>query len=74
MYGSHVHEAVLAAEETESGCTVHFVTENYDEGPLILQMKCEVRRDDTPEELALRVLRLEHQAYSMALRKVIEAT
>lgn len=72
MYGMRVHEAVLAAGERESGCTVHFVTENYDEGPILLQKRCPVEPGDTPEALALRVLKLEHQAYSEALRKVIE--
>jgi formyltetrahydrofolate-dependent phosphoribosylglycinamide formyltransferase len=72
MYGMRVHEAVLASGETESGCSVHFVTENYDEGPIILQRKCPVEKGDTPETLALRVLKLEHQTYSEALRKVIE--
>ena len=72
MYGIRVHEAVLASGEMESGCTVHLVTETYDEGPIILQKKCPVEKDDTPETLALRVLKLEHQAYSEALRKVIE--
>ena len=72
MYGMRVHEAVLASGETESGCSVHLVTENYDEGPIILQKKCPVEKDDTPETLALRVLKLEHLAYSEALRNVIE--
>ena len=72
MYGMRVHEAVLSSGETESGCTVHLVTENYDEGPIILQKTCPVEKDDTPETLALRVLKLEHQTYSEALRKVIE--
>lgn len=72
MYGMRVHEAVLAAGEKESGCTVHFVTETYDEGPIILLKRCPVEPGDTPETLALRVLKLEHQAYSEALRKVIE--
>jgi phosphoribosylglycinamide formyltransferase 1 len=72
MYGMRVHEAVLAAGETESGCTVHRVTEAYDEGPPVVQLRCPVLPNDTPEELALRVLRLEHQAFSQALRQVIE--
>lgn len=72
MYGQHVHEAVLAAGESESGCTVHFVTEHYDEGPPILQMRCPVEPRDTPEMLGLRVLRLEHQAFSAALKRVLE--
>ena|SRR5688572_2829085 len=74
MYGMRVHEAVLAAGEKESGCTVHLVTENYDEGPVILQKQCPVEPGDMPETLALRVLKLEHQAFSEALKKVIEGT
>jgi phosphoribosylglycinamide formyltransferase-1 len=71
MYGRHVHEAVLAANETESGCSVHYVTERYDEGETVLQLKCPVLPDDTPESLATRVLELEHQAYPEALAKLI---
>lgn len=72
MYGMHVHEAVISAQETESGCTVHFVTEVYDEGEIILQARCPVNIDDSPEELAARVLRLEHEAYYRALKKVVD--
>lgn len=72
MYGQRVHEAVLASGDKESGCTVHFVTENYDEGPAVLQLRCPVEADDTPETLAMRVLKLEHIAFSEALRKLIE--
>lgn len=72
MYGHHVHEAVLAAGEKESGATVHLVTERYDEGEIVLQLRCEVRPDDTPESLAARVLGLEHAAYPLALAQVIE--
>jgi phosphoribosylglycinamide formyltransferase-1 len=71
MYGHHVHEAVLAAGEAESGCSVHFVNERYDEGAVILQKVCPVLPDDTPDTLAARVLVLEHQAYPEALAKVI---
>lgn len=71
MYGMHVHEAVLAAGEDESGCTVHYVTEHYDEGAPILQMRCPVFPGDTPESLAARVLVLEHRAYPEALRRVL---
>ena len=71
MYGTHVHEAVLAAGETESGCTVHKVTPVYDEGEIVLQMKCPVLPDDTAETLSARVLQLEHVAYPEALKKVI---
>lgn len=70
MYGMHVHEAVIAAGERESGCTVHFVTEEYDEGAVILQASCPVELDDTPETLAAKVLKLEHDTYFKALMKV----
>ncbi len=72
MYGMHVHEAVLAAGETESGCTVHLVNEHYDEGRILLQLRCPVLPDDTPETLAARVLALEHQAYIQALRDSLD--
>ncbi len=71
MYGHHVHEAVLAAGESESGCTVHLVNERYDDGMIILQKKCAVLPDDSPDVLAARVLVLEHLAYPEALTKVI---
>lgn len=68
MYGIHVHRAVLDAGEKESGVTVHFVNDKYDEGEIILQKKCPVYPKDTPEELASRVLDLEHEAYPEALQ------
>lgn len=70
MYGKYVHEAVIAAGEKESGCSVHRVTEVYDDGEVLLQMKCPVLPDDTPETLAARVLELEHRAYPEAIRRV----
>ena len=72
MYGVHVHAAVLDGDETESGCTVHYVTEKYDEGEIVLQLRCPVLPDDTPETLAKRVLELEHQAYPEALKVAME--
>lgn len=71
MFGLHVHAAVLAAGEKESGCTVHYVTEQYDEGQIILQRRCEVKEDDSPSSLAARVLRQEHLAYAAALARVL---
>ncbi len=59
MYGRHVHEAVIAAGETESGATVHWVNNAYDEGQIIRQERCEVMPNDTPESLAERVQTLE---------------
>jgi phosphoribosylglycinamide formyltransferase-1 len=71
MYGHHVHEAVLASGETESGCTVHEVNEIYDDGRVILQKRCPVMPDDTPESLAARILVLEHLAYPEAVEMVL---
>jgi phosphoribosylglycinamide formyltransferase-1 len=72
MYGHFVHEAVLAAGETESGCTVHYVNEIYDDGAILLQARCPVLPDDTPDTLASRILKLEHETYPAALRKGID--
>lgn len=68
FYGHHVHEAVLAAGETESGCTVHFANNEYDAGPIILQRKVPVLPSDTPETLADRVFEQERIAYPEAVR------
>jgi phosphoribosylglycinamide formyltransferase-1 len=71
MYGSHVHEAVLAGEEHESGITIHFVDENYDNGDIILQMKCPVLENDTPESLANRIHLLEHAYYPVVIESLL---
>ncbi|GEM_PF-1518821 len=67
MHGHHVHEAVLAAHETESGCTVHFADNTYDTGPTILQRKVPVLPTDTPDTLAARVFEQECLAYPAAV-------
>lgn len=68
MYGLKVHEAVLASGVQVTGCTVHFVDNQYDHGPMILQRAVEVRDDDTPETLQARVFAAECEAYPEALR------
>lgn len=68
MYGHRVHEAVLAAGETVSGCTVHYVDNTCDGGPIILQRRCEVLPNDTPTTLAARVFEEEKIAYPEAIR------
>jgi formyltetrahydrofolate-dependent phosphoribosylglycinamide formyltransferase len=68
MYGHHVHEAVLASGAKISGCTVHFVDNQYDHGPIILQRTVPVLDDDTPETLAARVFGQECEAYPVAIR------
>jgi folate-dependent phosphoribosylglycinamide formyltransferase PurN len=73
MYGHHVHEAVLAAGEPISGCTVHIADEHYDKGSIILQRTCPVYPTDTPDTLAARVFELELEAYPAALKKLLES-
>ena len=68
MYGHFVHEAVLAHGCKVSGCTVHFVDNTYDTGPIISQLVCDVRDDDTPQTLAARVFEQECLAYPQAIR------
>ncbi len=72
MYGNHVHEAVIKSGEKISGCTVHYVDEQYDNGPTIIQKTCEVKTSDTPQILAQRVFTLECQAYPEAIKAVSE--
>jgi phosphoribosylglycinamide formyltransferase-1 len=72
MYGIHVHEAVLAAGETESGVTIHLVTDEYDSGDIIAQATVPVLADDTPQSLAGRVLKLEHACYPQVLRQIAQ--
>ncbi|MGI8924757.1 MAG: phosphoribosylglycinamide formyltransferase [Fimbriimonadales bacterium] len=71
MYGMRVHQAVIDAGDRESGCSVHYVTEKYDEGDVLLQKKCPVEPEDTADTLAARVLAIEHQCYVEAVRKWI---
>ena len=71
FYGMKVHEAVVANNEEYSGATVHFVDEGTDTGEIILQEKIQVRKDDTPQTLAKRVLELEHRLLPKAINKII---
>lgn len=70
MYGRHVHEAVIAAQEKESGCTVHLVNEVYDEGPVIAQAKVPVTPEDTAETLAEKIHAQEHKLYVSVVKDV----
>lgn len=71
MYGSKVHEAVLAAGETESGITIHYINEHYDEGAIILQAQCPVIAGDTPDALASRVHQLEYEHYPQVIEQLL---
>ncbi len=73
MYGQHVHAAVIAAGEQESGITIHHVNERYDEGEHLLQARCPVLPGDTPDTLAARVHALEHTHYPAVVEKLVMA-
>jgi formyltetrahydrofolate-dependent phosphoribosylglycinamide formyltransferase len=72
FWGHHVHEAVVAAGESESGCTVHFADNEYDHGPIIVQRKVEIDPGETPDEVAAKVFKEECIAYPEAIRMFIE--
>ena len=72
FYGIRVHRAVIAGGEKESGATVHYVDEGVDTGEIILQEKVPVKPSDTPEELAARVLEVEHEILAQGLNIAID--
>ena len=72
MYGANVHEAVIAAGEKESGITIHWVNEHYDEGAIIFQATCSVNVGDTPEMLANKIHALEHAHFAPTIEKLLK--
>ena len=73
MWGHHVHEAVVAAGEKESGITIHLVNEKYDEGRVLFQKSIALEPTDKPEEVAAKVLQLEHAFYPKVIEEYLEA-
>jgi folate-dependent phosphoribosylglycinamide formyltransferase PurN len=71
MYGGRVHEAVIAAGESKSGITIHWVDANYDEGDIIFQAECTIESGDTPELLAQKIHALEHQHFAPVIEKLL---
>ena len=71
MYGMHVHKAVIENKEKESGITVHFVNEEYDNGKIILQAKCDVLESDIPETLSKKIHDLEYEYFPKAIEKLL---
>ncbi len=72
MYGHRVHEAVIAANEKESGITIHYVNEVYDAGDVILQARCSVAGTDKPGDLAARIHKLEHFYYPRTIEFLLD--
>jgi len=73
MYGHHVHEAIVANKETETGITIHFVNKNYDEGAIILQKKTNILPDDTAETVAQKVHLLEYEWLPKVIEEVLSS-
>lgn len=71
MYGHHVHQAVVEAGETQSGITIHYVNEQYDDGNVIFQAVCEVLPEDTPETIAEKVHALEYLHFPKVIESVV---
>ena len=72
MYGNFVHEAVIKNKETESGITIHYVDEIYDNGKIIFQEKCIIDENETPESLAEKIHVLEHEHYPTIIESLIK--
>ena len=71
MFGIHVHEAVKEAGEKETGITIHYCNEHYDEGNVIFQARCPVFPNDTAEDIAKKVLSLEHEHFAKVIEQVL---
>lgn len=71
MYGMHVHEAVVANREIETGISIHYVNEHYDEGAIIFQVKCDVLPTDSAEEVAAKIHELEIEHFPKVINKII---
>lgn len=73
MYGMHVHNAVVAEGDTESGITIHYINEHYDEGEVIFQATCPVLPSDTPEDVAGKVHALEYEHFPRVIEELLSA-
>jgi phosphoribosylglycinamide formyltransferase-1 len=73
MYGHFVHEAVHLAKDTQSGITIHYVNEKYDEGSIVFQERCEIFPSDHPEDIARKVQVLEHSYYPTVIDQLVSS-
>lgn len=72
MYGMHVHEAVVANNELESGITIHYVNEQYDEGAIIAQYRCALENTDTAKDVATKIHQLEQAHFAPEIEKLLQ--
>lgn len=73
MFGHHVHEAVIRNKEKQSGITIHYVNEHYDEGNIIFQATCNISDDETADSLASKIHELEYQHFPVEIEKLLNA-
>jgi len=71
MYGMNVHKAVIASGDEESGISIHYVNEDYDEGNIIFQVKCTIDKDESPESLAAKIHQLEYEYFPQIVESLI---
>lgn len=71
MYGMYIHEAVVANKESETGITIHYVNEHYDEGAIIFQAKCEVNASDSADDVASKIHELEMEHFPVVVEKLL---
>lgn len=71
MYGMNVHRAVFEAGEPQSGITIHYVNEHYDEGDIVFQATCAIDENDTPEDIAMKVRQLEHRYFPGVVEQLV---
>ncbi|MCB0399044.1 MAG: phosphoribosylglycinamide formyltransferase [Winogradskyella sp.] len=71
MYGMHVHHAVVDNKEPETGITIHYVNENYDEGAIIFQAKCDVKPSDSAEDVAAKIHELEMEHFPKVVERLL---
>ncbi len=72
MYGMHIHKAVVENRETETGITIHYVNQNYDEGKIIFQTKTEVSINNTPEQVAEKIHKLEEEHFPKVIESIVK--
>ncbi len=72
MYGMHIHEAVVANKETETGITIHYVNENYDEGAILFQAAVVITPEDTPEDVAVKIHELEQKHFPIIIDNLLD--
>lgn len=72
MYGMHIHEAVVVNKETETGITIHYVNENYDEGAILFQAAVAITPEDTPEDVAVKIHELEQKHFPIIIDNLLD--